>query len=290
MPRFGGEGIPATPNIHRGYKRSSYDFASGVTNHLYTPMAITNATGAVVERYSYTAYGERSIVGAASKVSAVGNSRGFTGYSAQEESDLYFARTRSYSAPLGRFTARMPWYGMPGLRFAPISLSLLPSEDAEYLLEGLNEALGPYWQDRYSLYDAFLNSPSNFVEPYSRGVRPPPRGPGGPPNRPNPPQQRPPVEPPPPQAPPGVPSGWQSRPADNGNGTVWFNPSNPCETIRIMGPTSRYPNGYWRQTNGNNQPIDPRTGRPGSNPETHVPLPDPNQRPPGAPPAPRPEP
>lgn len=77
-------------------------------NHLYTPMAVTNSTGAVVERYSYTAYGERSIVGSSSKVSQVGNGRGFTGYQLDEESGLYYARARMYSSGQGRFVSRDP--------------------------------------------------------------------------------------------------------------------------------------------------------------------------------------
>ena len=114
MPRFAGEGVPATPNMHRGYKRSGYDFASGVTNHLYTPMVITNASGAVVERYSYTAYGERSIVGAASKVSQVGNGRGFTGQQIDAETGLMYFRARMYSTSQGRFLLRDfgPKYGI----------------------------------------------------------------------------------------------------------------------------------------------------------------------------------
>ena len=96
-------------------------------NHLYSIAAVTSATGSVVERWSYNAYGVATIknsVNATIAKSAVGNDRGFTGYKLDGETALYAARARMYSAKLGRFTARDPsdyvdGYGLYSGYFVP---------------------------------------------------------------------------------------------------------------------------------------------------------------------------
>ena len=308
---------PVSGSLHRGLAAPVYDFALGIgdelvsytvkkprksptryfvhSNNLFSVAATTNASGQVVEKYSYSAYGvqylKNSTNSSLSK-SAIGQSRGFTGYAFDIETGLYYARTRMYAPKAGRFIDRMPWFSLNGLIFQAWPLILLPESEMVPMLQVLREeAQGAYLQQRYSLYDYCFNSPGNFTEPFSRGgVRPPQRPP---------PPPRPPSGgggssggtggssgggggsnnwPPPsngPLAPPPVPPGWTSRPADNGRGTVYENPFNPGETIRVMEPTCRYPNGYWRRTNGSGQPLDPRTGRPGPREDTHIPMPPP---------------
>ena len=89
-------------------------------NHLYSVAAITSATGSVVERWSYNAYGVPTIKNSANATivkSAVGNDRGFTGYKIDSESGLYHARNRMYSGRLGRFVGRDPLQFVSGMSF-----------------------------------------------------------------------------------------------------------------------------------------------------------------------------
>jgi RHS repeat-associated protein len=80
-------------------------------NRNYSPTALTDSAGAVIERYRYDAYGNRTVTdaaGATRAASSHGFQRGFTGYHLDQETGLYFARSRMYSAALGRFTNRDP--------------------------------------------------------------------------------------------------------------------------------------------------------------------------------------
>ncbi len=73
--------------------------------------------------------------------------------------------------------------------------------------------------------------------------------------------------------PPEVPEDWVPRTADNGKGVVWQKPGaiKNADSMRIMDPTEKYPNGYIRYYNKNGQPVD-LNGKPGSKPATHIPI------------------
>ena len=102
---------PVSAEMHRGCNRVTYDFAPGRSNHLYSVAATTNTSGSVVERYSYNAYGVRTVknsAGATLAGSAMSQDRAFTGYKSDNESALMYARNRVYFGKLGRFVSRDP--------------------------------------------------------------------------------------------------------------------------------------------------------------------------------------
>jgi RHS repeat-associated protein len=93
-------------------------------NALYSVAALTDSSGAVVERYAYTPYGVPLILdGGGTTVRAVsvyGNRFTFTGREWDHASATYHYRARSYDPVLGRFLGlaeHMPAFGrLPPLR------------------------------------------------------------------------------------------------------------------------------------------------------------------------------
>jgi RHS repeat-associated protein len=78
-------------------------------NSTYSVHALVNDAGAVVEKCSYTPYGEVSIqnaLGQVLPVSAVGNNYLFTGRELDAETGLFYFRARTYAPKLGRFIQR----------------------------------------------------------------------------------------------------------------------------------------------------------------------------------------
>jgi RHS repeat-associated protein len=76
---------------------------------MYNIMAVTNSTGNVVERYEYGDYGEPEIIdtfGASLPASAIGNPYLFNGRRYDDETGLYYYRTRYMDPAAGRFTSR----------------------------------------------------------------------------------------------------------------------------------------------------------------------------------------
>jgi RHS repeat-associated protein len=80
-------------------------------NQQYSITAMTTSTGAVAERYAYTAYGQPTICNASGSVltsSAVGNRYTYTGREGDEILTLHHFRARWMSPLAGRFLGRDP--------------------------------------------------------------------------------------------------------------------------------------------------------------------------------------
>ncbi len=79
--------------------------------------ALTDATGAVVERYEYDAFGTPQLIwptpASLTQLSSVGNRFFFTGREYDQETGLYHYRARTYSPKLGRFLQRDPLGYLP---------------------------------------------------------------------------------------------------------------------------------------------------------------------------------
>jgi RHS repeat-associated protein len=88
------------------------------TNALYSVIAVTDTAGTVVERYTYDAYGQRTITdadGTPRTESVLGNEIGFTGRRLDPLTNQYYFRARYYDAAQGRFISRDPLEYVDGM-------------------------------------------------------------------------------------------------------------------------------------------------------------------------------
>ena len=104
----------------------------------YNVTALVDTTGAVIERYEYTPYGEVTVLDAdfsddADGVSDVENPYTYTGRRFDDETGLYYYRNRYYHAELGRFVSRDPL---------------------------------AYWGSKWNLYEYTSSIPTTRLDPY----------------------------------------------------------------------------------------------------------------------------
>ena len=102
------------PGIDEILRTTDYGLSTDYFYHadgLGSIVALTDASGAVVERYAYDVYGKPSITDGVGNVlpqSAFGNRFLFTGREYDTETGLYFHRARYTDPKLGRFLQRDP--------------------------------------------------------------------------------------------------------------------------------------------------------------------------------------
>ena len=95
-------------------------------NHLGSVVALTNGSGAVVERYEYDPYGQPTVLDANDNVlsqSSVGNSILFTGRDYDAETGLYYYRARTLHPGLGRFMQHDPLLYVDGMNLYGYALN-----------------------------------------------------------------------------------------------------------------------------------------------------------------------
>jgi RHS repeat-associated protein len=119
-------------------------------NALWSPLALTDSGGNVVERYTYNVYGSVSILDSTynplprnpwgTEHSAVGNSWIFTGRQLDEETGLYDYRARFYDSIKGRFLQRDPLHFAPGLNLYEYVSSSPADTTDPYGLDKLTKA------------------------------------------------------------------------------------------------------------------------------------------------------
>ena len=130
--------------LHIGVMAGRY---YGHSNHLYSIEALTGSAGVAVERYAYSAYGERRVfdgVGVTRTESVFTQESGFTGRDLDSETGNWYFRTRIYSGNLGIYLSKDD---------AATPVARVPDE---------------YYQDGYSLFGAYLVP--NFLDPFGQSI------------------------------------------------------------------------------------------------------------------------
>ena len=108
-----GIGVDDILQMQRGGNSYFYN-----KNHLGSVVALTNATGGVVERYEYDPYGQPAVYDATSNMlnqSTVGNAILFTGRDYDYETGLYYYRARTMHPGIGRFMQHDPLMYVDGM-------------------------------------------------------------------------------------------------------------------------------------------------------------------------------
>ncbi|MEM7206772.1 MAG: RHS repeat-associated core domain-containing protein [Pseudomonadota bacterium] len=110
---FGGSVVATHSQSISANSTTTYRQRYYHTDALGSVSAITNESGVVVDRYTYTVFGKRSRdalapIGESSTLEDFYHTRGYTGHEELLESDLIHMNGRVYDAELGRFLSADP--------------------------------------------------------------------------------------------------------------------------------------------------------------------------------------
>ncbi len=129
-------------------------------DHLYSPVALLAANGAVVERCEYDVYGKVHILAPNYELrtaSLYGNPYTFTGRELDTLDNntlhLYYYRARTYNPHTGRFMQRDP-------------LGIDPSESKENRFFPLRQ-----YENVINLYQYVKVNPVNYIDPYGKSIQ-----------------------------------------------------------------------------------------------------------------------
>jgi filamentous hemagglutinin len=129
------------------------------TNALYSVIAVTDTAGTVVERYTYDAYGQRTITdadGTPRAESRLGNEIGFTGRRLDPLTNQYYFRARYYDAAQGRFISRDPLEYVDGMSlyggyYVPNGLDPTGTDRIEANYNEAEQVFDVYYIDEWSV-------------------------------------------------------------------------------------------------------------------------------------------
>ncbi len=141
------------------------------TDDLYNVMAVTDSTGQVVERYDYADYGSRSVFAPDGTLrpggTAIGNPYLFTGRRYDNETGLYYYRTRYLDPRAGRFTSRDTigsWGDLSNVGNAYQLLAANPITDLDPFGEETKMHVDKYWLQWRRDHPGFTNEKYALAE------------------------------------------------------------------------------------------------------------------------------
>jgi len=150
---------------HSSLKNLPWSFQS---NQQYSITVITDGSGAIVERYAYSAYGTPTITyasGTTRTTTAIGNRYTYTGREWDETISLYHYRARMYDSVGGRFCSRDPigYVGTQHNLFEYVHSRPVRAIDPSGLVEVVPTTMHPPTTNSNPVQIDFSNEPRSYA-------------------------------------------------------------------------------------------------------------------------------